>query len=77
MDLIQFILNEMPFFVERNDKIYTLQLYPNGSEDFRFCYADEDNNFIYICENITGTDELIEDLKGCKKWIIDNKYITK
>jgi hypothetical protein len=81
IDLVQFILKEMPYWVESSGILYQLKLYPNGSEDFRFGYFNEENeemqNILYICENITSTDELMEDLKECKKWLIDNNYITQ
>jgi len=73
-DIVVFISTYIPSSIMRNGTVYEFQLYLNHPHyDFRFCYNKcydlhslpgvIQPSFLYLCENITTQDELLEELE--------------
>ena len=56
MDVVRFILDEMPYVVTFEGVHFKLELFPNHSNDFRICYA-----IFMVDENSKHYKQYVED----------------
>lgn len=85
-DLIAMLLHDLPTYISYDDQDFNLILFPDGTDDFRLCYAltwkDEtwyhpilkgNKTFLYLVENIQSEQDLREAIEETRQWLLIHK----